>query len=137
MWIAAIDFSAAVAPEQWSTTVLTILSASFGCFGNVVGSVLGGWVLQQFSAKIMYRCMGCVVFGTLLLHMILWLGCGRGHASFLRSISDLAHENDLTDEVDDVEEAHGESRRVASADDEGLIENTGIADSNKSVSRSS
>jgi MFS family permease len=136
MWIAAIDFSAAVAPEQWSTTVQTFLSASFGCFGNVVGSVLGGWVLQHYSAKIMYRCMGCVVFGTLVLHMIFWLGCGRGHASYLRSISD-QHENGLTDEVDDVEDARGEFGLGASTDDEGLIESADNDDSSKVVASAS
>ena len=99
MWIASIDFSATLAPPEWSTTVQTILSASFGCFGCVVGSVVGGWVMQTYSAIILYRGMGWIMLAVLVLHLLAWLGCGQGHDAFLDSIQtqDIANERLLVD----------------------------------------
>jgi Na+/melibiose symporter-like transporter len=87
MWIASIDFSATVAPAEWSTTVQSILSSSFGCFGSVLGSLVGGWVMQTYSASVMYRGIGCVMFGMLALHVIVWAGCGLGHDVFLKKLT--------------------------------------------------
>lgn len=101
MWIASIDFSATVAPPEWSTTVQTILSASFACFGSVVGSVLGGWVMQTYSAVVLYRGMGFILTAVLLLHVFVWLGCGRGHDAFLNSLQTQNDHMDAHEIVDD------------------------------------
>jgi len=102
MWIASIDFSATVAPPEWSTTVQTILSASFGSFGCVVGSIVGGRVMQAYSADILYRGMGWIMLLILLLHLVAWLGFGQGHDAFLDSLQmeDITYEGQLVEEGD-------------------------------------
>jgi PPP family 3-phenylpropionic acid transporter len=102
MWIASVEFSATVAPDEWSTTVQTILSACFACFGNVLGGFVGGWVMQKYGAVALYRGMGWIVWGVLILHLFLWLGCQQGHDAFLES---LKAERQADDEIDSANES--------------------------------
>jgi MFS transporter, PPP family, 3-phenylpropionic acid transporter len=98
MWIASIDFSASIVPREWSTTAQTILSATFSCFGNVIGAILGGWVMQRYGAVVLYRAMGCIVGAVLVLHLVVWLSCQHGHGMFLHSIQEERNANHHNDE---------------------------------------
>lgn len=86
MWMAAVDFAATVAPPAWTTTVQTVLSASFGCLGPALGSAVGGWILERHTAVVLYRGMAVVVGVVWLVHVVTWWGCGYGHDAFLKSI---------------------------------------------------
>jgi MFS family permease len=86
MWIASIDFSAQIAPAEWSTTVQSILSAAFTCFGSIVGPLIGGYIIQHDSAVTLYRGMALVVAVVLVTHCFVWRGLGRGHGAFLKSL---------------------------------------------------
>jgi len=83
MWIASVDFACRVSPAEWSTTVQAILSASFGCFGYFIGSIVGGWVLQNYSAVVMYRGMGSIIVVILMLHLVIWVLFRKGYNRFL------------------------------------------------------
>ena len=87
MWIASVDFAATVAPDTWASTVQTALSASFGCLGSGIGSLVGGWVLERHSAVLLYRGMAAVVAVVGVAHAVAWLAWGRGHDAFLKSMS--------------------------------------------------
>ena len=106
MWIASIDFSSAAAPAEWSTTFQTLLSACFGCFGYVVGGIAGGWVMQTYSANVLFRGIGWVVTGVLTLHVGLWLGLGHGHDTFVKKRQQqelqTVESNNDDDPVDDI-----------------------------------
>ena len=83
MWIASVDFSAAVAPAEWWTTVQTVLSTTMGCIGGGFGPVVGGILMQRFGAVMLYRGAGTVVGSVLVLHLFVWLVCGQGHCAYL------------------------------------------------------
>ena len=91
MWIASIDFSAAAAPAEWSTTFQTILTVCFSRVGNVLGALGGGWIMEHYSAIDMYRGMGSIVTVTLILHLFMWLVFGRGHDAFLECQSETSN----------------------------------------------
>jgi MFS transporter, PPP family, 3-phenylpropionic acid transporter len=86
MWIASIDFSTQIAPPEWSTTVQSILSAAFTCFGSIVGPLIGGYIIQQDSAVTLYRGMALVVALVLVTHCFVWRILGHGHGAFLTSL---------------------------------------------------
>jgi Na+/melibiose symporter-like transporter len=71
MWIASVDFSAAIAPEEWSTTVQSILSAVFTCIGAGLGPIVGGRVMQRFGASYLYRGAGLMVGSTMVIHLLI------------------------------------------------------------------
>lgn len=117
MWISSIDFAAAAAPPEWSTTFQTILSACFACFGNVLGSILGGWAYEQYSAVAMYRGMGWIVTAVLGLHLFLWLVAGRGHDKFL---ADHQRRREEESEASTTEDEQNTSSSDESIDEEDL-----------------
>eukprot|EP00980_Cylindrotheca_fusiformis_P030945 scaffold25665_cov113-Cylindrotheca_fusiformis.AAC.5 len=83
MWIASVDFSARVAPEEWSTTFQSILSMTMSCIGGGFGPILGGIVMEQFGADVMFQGMASVISVVTVIHVVAWLGFGRGHDAFL------------------------------------------------------
>ena len=85
MWIASIDFSAAVAPKEWSTTVQSILTLTHTCLGGGLGPILGGWLMEHYGPRKMFRGAASMLFALSLVHIIVWRVCKRGHDDFLRS----------------------------------------------------
>jgi MFS family permease len=84
MWIASIDFSARVAPAEWSTTFQSMLSMTMSCLGGGVGPILGGYAMDYYGPVPMYRTAGLIVGTVGLVHVALWLGLSRGHGAFLQ-----------------------------------------------------
>ena len=94
MWTASVDYSATVAPKEWSTTVQSILSTVMTCVGGGVGPILGGLVIKNFGFLVLYRGAGCITATVAFIHFSLWL-CGRSHDAFLLTIS---HKAEPTEE---------------------------------------
>ncbi|CAJ1948299.1 unnamed protein product [Cylindrotheca closterium] len=86
MWIASVDFSARVAPEEWSTTFQSVLSMTMSCIGGGIGPIVGGIVMDHFGVNLIFQAMGVVVLCVALMHLIVWQGFGGGHDAFLSSI---------------------------------------------------
>jgi hypothetical protein len=84
MWIASIDFSAQVAPPEWSTTFQLVLRMAMSCLGGGVGPMLGGYVMDAYGPVIMHRCAGWLVGGVALIHAVLWIGFRWDHDAFLQ-----------------------------------------------------
>jgi len=97
MWIASIDFSARAGPPEWSTTVQTVLSACFTCVGSVMGSLIGGFVLDRYGACLLYQGMGWIMVAFLLMHVIVWKGLRKGHDAFLAEMDDTHEEGGFAD----------------------------------------
>lgn len=87
MWIASVDFSGSIAPEEWSTTVQSILSMTMSSFGGGIGPMVGGYVMERWGPVFMYRGAGWIVGGVCVVHLVAWLGCRKGHDDFLQSLS--------------------------------------------------
>lgn len=86
MWIASIDFSAKIAPPEWSTAVQSLLSAAFTCFGSIFGPLIGGWVIEHYSAVVLYRGMAVIALAVLVIHSIIWKAFLQGHDEFLKKL---------------------------------------------------
>ena len=87
VWIASVDFSAAVAPKEWSTTVQAILSSSLFCVGGGIGPIVGGWVVEVYGSVIMFRYAGLIMGIIMGIHLILFMICGEGpHGGYLRRV---------------------------------------------------
>ena len=87
MWIASIDFSAAIAPKEWSTSVQSILTLTNTCLGGGLGPILGGRFMEQYGARRMFRGSASTMFVLLLVHAIVWRLCQRGHDDFLKALA--------------------------------------------------
>ena len=86
MWIASVDYSAALAPKEWSTTVQSILSTFLNCVGGGIGPILGGLVVKEYGFLVLYRVSGCITAIVFFIHTGMWLH-GRGHDAFLESLT--------------------------------------------------
>jgi MFS transporter, PPP family, 3-phenylpropionic acid transporter len=85
MWVASVDFAAAISPDEWSTTVQTILSTAIWGVGGGLGPMIGGWVMQDHGAIIMYRGAGLMVGASFFIHLLLWsLKQEAPHAGYLK-----------------------------------------------------
>lgn len=104
MWIASVDFSAAVAPAEWWTTVQTVLSTTMMFVGGGFGPIIGGIVFQELGARVMYRGAGTIVAAVLVLHLVLWLVFGKGHGAFLAVLEEEKQQLSETTEEDDSDE---------------------------------
>ena len=86
MWIASIDYAAAIAPKEWSTTVQSTLSTALSCVGGGLGPVLGGLVMNHYGAIFMFRGMALVVAATFVVHLFVLLVYKQGHGHFLQHV---------------------------------------------------
>jgi len=87
MWIASVDFSFRVAPEEWSTTFQSVLSMTMSCIGGGIGPIVGGMIVDQYGVDVMFQGMGVVILCVVVVHIIVWLGFGGGHDAFLKRTS--------------------------------------------------
>jgi MFS family permease len=104
MWIASIDFSAAIAPREWSTTVQSILSMTMSCVGGGLGPIVGGFVLDQYGPIFMYRGAATIVAVVASCHMGLWMCLGHGHGNTLKGI-EVADQQAIRNREDEEEAA--------------------------------
>ena len=83
--IASVDYSAALASKEWSTTVQSILTTVMSSVGGGTGPILGGFVITEYGFVFLYRGAGCIVGIVFFIHLGFWLS-GKGHDSFLDSL---------------------------------------------------
>ena len=86
MWISSIDYSALVAPKEWSTTFQSILQTALTCVGGGLGPVIAGFVMDNYGPFIMFRGVGILVGLVLLLHITMVFIFNQGHDKFLAQI---------------------------------------------------
>jgi PPP family 3-phenylpropionic acid transporter len=88
MWIASIDFSARVAPPEWSTTFQSLLSMTMTCLGGSVGPIAGGYVMEHYGPVVLYRGTGILVGGVALVHSVFYFCFQQGHDAFLKRVEE-------------------------------------------------
>lgn len=84
--VASVDYSTAISPKEWSTTVQSILSTVMSCVGGGLGPILGGIVANEYGFVVLYRGAGYVTAAASLVHVGLWM-CGMGHGAFLERLA--------------------------------------------------
>lgn len=93
--VASVDYSAAVAPKEWSTTVQSILTTVMSCVGGGIGSILGGILVREYGFVFLYEGAGYVTGLVAIFNLGLWF-CGRGHNAFLdRLATDAEHKKEI------------------------------------------
>ena len=69
-WISAVDYTKAISPPAFVSTFQTILSVMLACVGGGIGGIVGGWAIDEYGARAMYRFAAITVAGLLCLRII-------------------------------------------------------------------
>jgi MFS family permease len=86
MWSAAVEFAKDKSPKGWDSTMQAVLVTTWRCLGLGIGAAVGGWVMDHYGARYMYRGTSFIVGGFFVLHVMFataawcsrWCGEGRG-----------------------------------------------------------
>ena len=71
MWSAAVEFAKAKSPRGWDSTMQAILMTAWRCLGLGTGAAVGGWVMDRYGARFMYRGASIIVGCFFCLHVII------------------------------------------------------------------
>lgn len=71
-WVATTDVAKGLIREVrgWNTTIPTVVQTLYGALGTGIGSIGGGWAMQHYGSRDMYRGMAGIMFLTLLIHIL-------------------------------------------------------------------
>eukprot|EP00980_Cylindrotheca_fusiformis_P031065 scaffold25784_cov152-Cylindrotheca_fusiformis.AAC.1 len=73
-WIASTDISKIMVHETsgafWSTAIPSSVNMLYSAVGSSLGSVVGGWAMNRYGSREMYTFTACIVFGTLVVHIL-------------------------------------------------------------------
>ena len=69
-WISAVDHSKMIAPPAFVATFQMILSVVLICVGGSVGSFVGGWAIDVYGARAMYRFAASAVAALLCIRIL-------------------------------------------------------------------
>lgn len=56
----------------WNTTIQVGVQTLYDAVGAGIGSIAGGWVMQHYGSRFMYRTMACIMSILLLVHVVGW-----------------------------------------------------------------
>lgn len=71
-YVGAMQYLYAIVPEQWKSTGQTMLTVLFFGVSGIVGSSIGGWIIEAWGGAALYRTMGAVAaIGFLLCCLLL------------------------------------------------------------------
>ena len=84
-WVATMDISNLLTKRVhgWNTFIPMAINSLFSCVGFGLGAIIGGWGMDRYGSKAMYRVVSFIMFGTLILHLVgsfvmrFWFGSKR------------------------------------------------------------
>ena len=83
----------------WNTTIPVVVQTLYDALGAGVGSIVGGWFMQHYGSRFMYRGMATIMTVLLVIHivgsMISRRVCGK------ELLPDYGNENDADENVTD------------------------------------
>jgi MFS family permease len=56
--------------KAWLGATQNILAALLSCLGGGTGSIVGGWVLETYGARVMYRYAAYIISALIALHLV-------------------------------------------------------------------
>ena len=74
MWLYVINRSNDTTPKGWSGTVQGIVGNAASCLGTGGGTMIGGWIMNEYGAKL-YRWAGIIISAVIVLHWMVWFVC--------------------------------------------------------------
>jgi MFS family permease len=114
-WVVSTDVSKTLINEthqKWNTTIPVMVQTLYAAIGAGFGSVFGGWAMQVWGSRPMYRCMAGLIGTVWVFHLIgsvVVRCCGEGSKSFLP---------DYTTTHNDQEEEEEDASTVSGANDQ-------------------
>jgi PPP family 3-phenylpropionic acid transporter len=69
MWTAAVEYAKHGVPPEWSSAAQTILAATLSSVGAGIGSVIGGYSMEEHGAVNLYTWAGYVGIGSIIMHL--------------------------------------------------------------------
>uniref|UniRef100_A0A0A9WEU0 Major facilitator superfamily domain-containing protein 6 n=1 Tax=Lygus hesperus TaxID=30085 RepID=A0A0A9WEU0_LYGHE len=70
VWSAAVEFAKVNVPRELASTSQTFLAAILSCFGGGVGSILGGYIMENRGSVYLYRGSSIVVASVMVAHLL-------------------------------------------------------------------
>lgn len=70
-YTAAIQYLYKIVPDEWKSTGQTVLAVLFFGISGMVGSLLGGWVLDRLGTSSLFLMMSALSFASLLFSLFL------------------------------------------------------------------
>lgn len=70
-YTASIQYLYRIVPEEWKATGQTVLAVLFFGISGIAGSIVGGWVFQQFGGDVLYWAMACFSLAAFLYSLFL------------------------------------------------------------------
>jgi PPP family 3-phenylpropionic acid transporter len=71
-YTATIQYLYRIIPEEWKATGQTVLAVLFFGISGIIGSIIGGWVFQQFGGDVLYWAMGFFSLAAFGYSLFLW-----------------------------------------------------------------
>mmetsp|Transcript_2749 Transcript_2749/g.4471 ORF Transcript_2749/g.4471 Transcript_2749/m.4471 type:complete len:339 (+) Transcript_2749:408-1424(+) len=72
-WIAAVEHTRALTPPGWSSTMQSLLTGTYQCFGQGIGAIAGGFVMKHLGSAILYRSTATMVTALLMYKIVIAL----------------------------------------------------------------
>lgn len=101
-YVTATDVAKGLMSEckGWNTTIPMGVQSMYDALGAGIGSIGGGWVMQHYGSRFMYRNMANIMCATLLIHIVLTIASQRIYGEgLLPNYGE--HNVDSTEEEDD------------------------------------
>mmetsp|Transcript_7612 Transcript_7612/g.12422 ORF Transcript_7612/g.12422 Transcript_7612/m.12422 type:complete len:188 (+) Transcript_7612:166-729(+) len=70
LWTSSVEYARQLSPEGWGATVQTIFRVAYYSFGVGVGAVVGGYFMQKYGAKWMYRHAAMCIFAVFCIRVV-------------------------------------------------------------------
>ena len=70
MWVASVQYSSTIFPQQYSTLAQGMLQGIFNGISATCGSLVGGYIYKYYGGKIVFLSLGSLVFFGLFLYVI-------------------------------------------------------------------
>ncbi|WP_167747113.1 MFS transporter [Cohnella luojiensis] len=70
-YVGALQYLYRIVPDQWKSTGQTVLTAIFFGVSGIVGSTLGGWLIDEYGGTFLYRGMAFIALLGFLLGIYL------------------------------------------------------------------
>ncbi|TJY44055.1 MFS transporter [Cohnella pontilimi] len=71
-YVSGIQYLYTIVPEQWKSTGQTVFSVMFFGVSGIIGSTLGGWLMDEYGGPALYRTMALFSFIGFLLFWLMF-----------------------------------------------------------------
>ena len=70
IWCASVEYAKHRSPRGWTSTIQSIVYTAYGCVGAGTGSAIGGYVMDRYGGKCLYRGAASLVSVVFVVHAL-------------------------------------------------------------------